>query len=217
MTSLKRVADHSSLPVRACRLFAHAVSRLLWRIEFHGVTNIPGPDYGGYVIASNHQTYIDPVWVSIPIKQNIRYLAWDRAFEWPLIGHLITWLGAMPVRLERGSTISSLRKTLEIVKNGQKVMVFPEAEREFSDGKLLEFRTGVVQIALKTGVPILPVTIVGGNKVWPRDYRIPRLRKVKVFYHKLIEPKSEVHKRLSKEQIAQLNEALRKTIESKLD
>ena len=52
-------------------------SRLFWKIEFHGVENVP--EQGGLIIAANHQTYIDPFWLSLPIKRPTRYLAWSAA------------------------------------------------------------------------------------------------------------------------------------------
>ena len=65
-------------------------------------------------------------------------------------------------------------------------MIFPEGQREYSDGELLPFKEGVVQLAKKTGVPILPVTITGANLVWPREYMIPRLGKVRIYFHPLM-------------------------------
>ena len=61
---------------------------------------------------------------------------------------------------------------------------FPEGEREFADGKLLPFKEGVVRIAAQAQVPILPVTVSGGDKVWPREQRYPRpFRRITVTYH----------------------------------
>lgn len=172
--------------ITACRVFAKAVSRLFWRIEFFGTNNIPAPSTGGFIIAANHQTYFDPVWISIPINKVIRYLAWDRAFRWPLVGCFIRRLGALPVRLARGGTYGSLRVSLEVLEAGGAVMIFPEGEREYSDGTMLAFKPGAVRLAAKGGVPVLPVTIKGGNRVWPRGWFFPRPRKVQVFYHPVV-------------------------------
>ncbi len=151
-------------------------------MEFRGTENIPAPSDGAFIIASNHQTYFDPVWISIPFDHDIRYLAWDRAFEWPVVGALIRKLGAIPVKLERGGTLSSLKRCLELLKTGSVLMIFPEGEREYSDGELLRFRTGAVHLALKTGCPILPVCIAGGNKVWPQGKSLPTTGKVTITF-----------------------------------
>ena len=65
------------------RLVVAFASRVLWKIEFRGVENVPAE--GGVIIASNHQTYIDPFWLSVPIKRPTRYLAWSDAFNWPIV------------------------------------------------------------------------------------------------------------------------------------
>ena len=54
-------------------------SRVFWKIEFYGLENVPSE--GGLIIAANHQTYIDPFWISVPIKRPTRYLAWSDCFS----------------------------------------------------------------------------------------------------------------------------------------
>ena len=76
-----------------------ALWRLFFRMRYHGTRNIPAT--GGLIIAANHQTYIDPFWLSIPIKRPLRYLAWDEAFDWPLVGKLLGLFGAWPLQIER--------------------------------------------------------------------------------------------------------------------
>ena len=83
-------------------------SRVLWKIEFVGVENIPAT--GGVVVAANHQTYIDPFWLSLKIKRPIRYLAWSAAFRWPVVGLCLTWFGAWPLALE-GSDPAPIRRS----------------------------------------------------------------------------------------------------------
>lgn len=157
-------------------------SRVLWNIEFHGVENIP--EHGGLIIAANHQTYIDPFWLSLPIKRPIRYLAWSAAFSWPLVGKGLVWLGAWPLALE-GSDPKAIRRSLQWLRDGGAVVIFPEGGRSTSTGSLERFKAGAVRLALEAQVPILPVTIKGGNRIWPRGWRFPRLGKVIVTYHPL--------------------------------
>jgi 1-acyl-sn-glycerol-3-phosphate acyltransferase len=159
------------------------VSRVFWKIEFHGLENVP--ECGGLIIASNHQTYIDPFWLSVPIKRPTRYLAWSAAFRWPVVGKLLTWFGAWPLALE-GSDPAAIRSSLQWLRNGGAVVIFPEGARSTSTGALERFKAGAVRLALEAQVPILPVTIKGGNQVWPRGWKFPRAgRKVVVTYHPL--------------------------------
>ena len=160
-------------------------SRVLWKIEFVGVENVPAE--GGVVIAANHQTYIDPFWLSLQIKRPIRYLAWSAAFSWPLVGRCLTLLGAWPLALE-GSDPAAIRRSLQWLRDGGAVVIFPEGGRSTSTGELERFKAGAVRLALEANVPILPVTIKGGNRIWPRGWRVPHLGKVVVTYHPLYHP-----------------------------
>ena len=158
------------------------VSRVFWKIEFYGVENVP--EHGGVIIAANHQTYLDPFWLSLPIKRPTRYLAWSAAFRWPFVGRCLTWFGAWPLALE-GSDPKAIRRSLQWLREGGAVVIFPEGGRSTATGSLERFKAGAVRLALEAQVPILPVTIKGGNRVWPRGRRFPRPGKVVVTYHPL--------------------------------
>src|SRR5215510_5859067 len=84
--------------------------RALFKIKFLHTENIP-PNSGGLIVAANHQTYIDPFWLSIPIRRPLRFLAWDVAFSWPVVGKFIQLFGAWPLQLE-GSDPAAIRRTL---------------------------------------------------------------------------------------------------------
>ena len=159
-----------------------ALSRAAWKIEFVGVENIPAT--GGVIIAANHQTYLDPFWLSLKIKRPTRYLAWSAAFRWPVVGQCLTWFGAWPLALE-GSDPAPIRRSLQWLREGGAVVIFPEGGRSTSSGELERFKAGAVRLALEANVPILPVTIKGGNRIWPRGWRLPRTGKVVITYHPL--------------------------------
>jgi len=139
---------------------------------------------GGVIIAANHQTYIDPFWLSVPIKRPLRYLAWSDAFNWPIVGRCLIWFGAWPLALER-SDPAAIRRSLQWLRDGGGVVIFPEGARATASGSLDKFKAGAVRLALEAGVPILPVTIKGGNQIWPKGWRLPHLGKVEIIYHPL--------------------------------
>lgn len=169
------------------RGLAWAISKPLWFIRFRGRENIPARGSGGYLIASNHQTYLDPAWICIPIDQKLRFMAFDEAFGWKFVGPMIKYLGAFPVNLEGKGVLKAMKEALRALEDGAALVVFPEGGREFAAGELLPFKEGVVRIAQQAGAPILPVTITGGNSVWPQLQKYPRFfTRVEIIYHPLM-------------------------------
>jgi 1-acyl-sn-glycerol-3-phosphate acyltransferase len=158
------------------------LSRILWRVRWRNTSHIPKS--GGLIIASNHQTYIDPFWISVPVPRPTRYLAWDAAFNWPFVGTMLRLFGSWPLQLE-GSDPKPIRRSLQWIREGGAVVIFPEGGRGNPDGSMRKFKAGAVRMALETGVPILPVTIRGGHRVWPPQNRLPRFSTVEIIYHPL--------------------------------
>ena len=158
-------------------------SRIYWRLEFKGLENIPKS--GGLIIAANHQTYVDPFWLGIPIKRPVRFLAWSEAFSWPVIGKAITLLGAWPLQVE-GSDPTAIRRSLTWLRDSGVIVIFPEGGRGLPDGTMIRMKGGAVRMALEAEVPILPVTVRGGHRVWSSNKWFPRPRKVEIVYHPVI-------------------------------
>ncbi len=178
-----RNPSESALPqwiLDCMRPIVGVFSRVLWRLEHKGVENIP--ETGGLIIAANHQSYGDPFWLSVPIRRPVRYLAWSEVFSWPLVGRFIRWMGAWPLHIE-GSDPAAIRRSLNWLRGDGAVVIFPEGGRGLPDGSMIRMKGGAVRMALETGVPILPVTISGANRVWPSNHHLPRFGKLTITYH----------------------------------
>lgn len=135
--------------------------------------------------------------------------------EWPVIGPIIRHLGAFPVKHRTHITRSAVAEALSSLRGGAALIVFPEGEREFADGKLLDFKPGAVHIALHAGVPILPVTIRGGNKVWPRGQKYPNLfKRIDIVFHPLMNVPALPHKMELREHLEQVNNELKEIVRS---
>lgn len=111
---------------------------------------------------------------------------------WPVLGPTLKVLGAWPLQLE-GSDPAAIRRSLQWLRAGGAVMIFPEGGRGKPDGSMVRFKAGAVRIALEAKVPILPITIRGANEVWPAGKYVPRLGKIEIVYHPLFYPEPKPH------------------------
>ncbi len=204
------------LAINAARFVSYAAGKILWRIKYHNKQNIPKNLKSGLLIVANHQTYFDPFWICAPINHKFRFMAWDKAFDWFLVGWLIKYLGSFPVDTSRGTTKSVLRESYSALKDGATLLIFPEGARTFPDGKLLEFKTGAIRIAMEAGVPVLPVTVKGANRVWSQTMKRPKFRKVEIFYHPLFQVPKPADKEDMREHLEKLTAQIVEIIGSKL-
>lgn len=185
-----------ALPVWAIQLIGKILwvfCRLFWRITYRGLEHLP-THQRGFVVVANHQTYLDPIWLGIPIKRKTRYLAWDEAFGWPIIGRVLSLVGAWPLQIERGNP-TAVRRSVAWLREGGALVIFPEGGRCFADGKMDRFKGGAFRIAIEAEVPIVPATIRGAERVWPRDWKFPRFHRVEVIFH----PASDIECELGEE------------------
>jgi len=191
--------------------------RLLFKIKFFGVENIPPK--GACIITPNHVTYADPIWITIPVKRRIYYMAWDKPFRIPVLGLLMRMFGAFPVNLDVAADASAQREAIELLRKGRALVIFAEGGRTRT-GKLMPFKMGAFRMALAHGVPIVPVSIEGGAKIWPASRVFPRMGKLTITYHPPIQVerinedaiKSEV-----RERARQLAKATHDVVASALD
>ncbi len=159
------------------------IFRVLFSIEYQGLENIPAG--GPVIIAGNHPSYLDPVLVGLPVSRTIRFMAWDALFRIPLLGRVIEALGAFPVDIRKGRGESAYREALGILQRGEALGIFPEGQRS-EQGPMGELRTGVARLAVETGAPIVPVTIGGAVRAWPKHRLLPKPAKILVRFHEPI-------------------------------
>ena len=158
--------------------------RLAFKIEFHGVDNIPRE--GACIITPNHITYADPIWITIPMPRRVYYMAWHKPFRIPVLGLLMRMFGAFPVNLDVAADASAQREAIEMIRRNRALVIFPEGGRTRTL-KLMPFKMGAFRLALTHGVPIVPVTISGAEKIWPAGKIFPRTGKLTITYHSPIE------------------------------
>lgn len=160
------------------------VGRVYFRIRYEGVERVPRE--GPLIVAPNHVTYADPPLVTFPLKRPVHFMAWNQLFDVPLFGRLIRFLRAFPVETENADP-SATREVVRLLRAGRAVMIFPEGGRS-RDGRLQRFKPGAFRLASSQGVPILPVTIVGGHESWPPHRTFPRPGRVTIVFHSPVTP-----------------------------
>ncbi|HEY2993794.1 MAG TPA: lysophospholipid acyltransferase family protein [Methylomirabilota bacterium] len=158
----------------------HAVCRAYFGLQLRGTEHIPRE--GGLIIVPNHQTYADPPLVTIPVRRPVYYMAWSRLFDIPVFSRLIRLLRAFPVDIESRDARAT-REAVRLLQSGEALMMFPEGERT-TDGQVQRFKPGAFRLAVSLGVPVLPVTIVGGHRAWPPGRVLPRPARITIIYHR---------------------------------
>ncbi len=128
------------------------------------------PRSGGAVMAINHTGYLDFTYAGLVARRSrrlVRFMAKESTFRHRVSGPLMRGMRHIPVDRERGA--SSFRAAVDALRAGEIVGVFPEAtiSRSF---ELKEFKSGTVRMAQLAGVPILPTTIWGSQRVWTKDH-----------------------------------------------
>ncbi len=149
--------------------------RLLTRVEFEGVENIPAQ--GGVIIATNHMSRLDiPLLLINPRRKDLTALVADKYQRYPLFKFVVET--AEGVWLDRSKAdFGAFREAARILKEGRPLGIAPEGTRS-NIGKLLEGKAGTALLAYRTGAPIVPVAITG-TESGVRDIlllRRPRLK-----------------------------------------
>ncbi|GIO65259.1 lysophospholipid acyltransferase family protein [Paenibacillus sp. JTLBN-2024] len=150
-----------------CRGLLRGIFAVAYRLEATGEENIPKE--GGVLLCSNHISVLDPITVGIRIKRKIKFMAKAELFKVPVLGPVITRLGAFPVKRE-GVSKESIKTSLTILRNGEMMGIFPEGTRHSDSGAA---KKGAATFALRSGAAVVPVAIVG-------DYKL--FRKMRVIY-----------------------------------
>ena len=186
-----------------CRGTMWILLELLFRVRHRGRKNIPRK--GPALIFSNHQSYIDPPAVGIGVFRRMNYLAKQGLFTSKFFGWLIRSVDAIPLDQE-GIGFQGIKETLKRLRNGEMVLIFPEGRRSL-DGELAPFRTGYVNIAVKSGATIVPTAIDGAWAAFPPQNKYPNLFKpsIRVEYGAPITPSDYAN--LSEEELHRLVES----------
>jgi len=123
---------------------------------------------GPHIFMANHQSDFDILLALAYIPGQFRWIAKKELFVYPLFGKAMRKADYIPIdRQNRERALKSLDEAALQVKRGKSLMTFPEGTRS-RDGKIRPFKKGLFYLALRSGVPIIPYTIVGSREIMPR-------------------------------------------------
>jgi 1-acyl-sn-glycerol-3-phosphate acyltransferase len=132
--------------------------------SIYGAENLPRT--GGAVLASNHVSFADPPWIGACVHRRVYAMAKRELFEAPIFGWIIHSVFAFPVDRSIADHVA-LRHGIDLVSRGELLLIFPEGGRS-PDGEVQKGSIAPAMVAGRVGVPILPVAIVGTDRVLPR-------------------------------------------------
>jgi 1-acyl-sn-glycerol-3-phosphate acyltransferase len=150
-------------------------SRFLYRVRILGEERLPKDT--GYILAPSHRSMMDIPFVAWLTTKRLRYMGKRSLFDTPLLGNLFVILGGFPVERD-GTDRKALRDSIEMLKSGDILLVFPEGTRH-NGPKIEPLEPGAAYLALRAGVPIVPVGIAGSEDILrTRKSHLPRFRRV---------------------------------------
>jgi 1-acyl-sn-glycerol-3-phosphate acyltransferase len=154
------------------------VVRGLWRPWTDGMEHIPAD--GPAILASNHLSVADSIFLPALAPREIAFFAKAEYFSGSGLKGRVTsafMRGTRQIRVDRGNgraALTALEVALSVLKDGGLFGIYPEGTRS-PDGRLYRGRTGIARIALEANVPVIPVAMMGTDKVQPIGSRLPRL------------------------------------------
>ncbi len=144
---------------RIAKSITKIVFTLLYRVEIKGRENIPKK--GPLLLCANHISLLDMFFIGYRIKRWVYWMAKEELFRNPILGFIITKLGAFPVRRGKADK-EALNRAFELLNEGHIVGIFPQGTR-VHENRLIRgnVKSGAALIAIKQKVPVLPVAIQG--------------------------------------------------------
>jgi 1-acyl-sn-glycerol-3-phosphate acyltransferase len=160
----------------------------VYRTRFRGEDNFPA--HGGFVLAGNHVSYLDPalLWAGVP--REVHFFAKQELFEAAFLGWLLPRVYVMPINRGSADRVAIQRAT-DLLTYGEPVGIFPEGTRQLPGAPAdqpAEAHAGVSFIAMRAGVPVVPVGIAGTELALPKGAKLPRFPRVTIRYGEPVRP-----------------------------
>ncbi|WP_347042708.1 lysophospholipid acyltransferase family protein [Brachybacterium nesterenkovii] len=155
------------------------ILRLVWRPAIEGAERIP--DRGAVILASNHVSGADTVFMPAQVRRTVRFLAKSDFYSGGslmnrMLGLFLRSIGVMPVNRSGGAASrTAIAAGLTVLERGEVLGIYPEGTRS-PDGRLYRGRTGAARMALESGCPIIPIAMLGAYEAQKGRTFLPRRR-----------------------------------------
>jgi len=204
-----QLSEKRTLTYRLCAGIVAVLAKVLFRPSVLGAENIPLT--GPVLIAPIHRSNVDFALTLFISKRKVFFMAKDSIFRVPILGPLITHLGAFPVK--RGSADrESMALSEEVLRQGHALVLFPEGTRQ--EGRsVAPLHDGAMFVAARTGATIVPVGIGGSDMAMPKGARLPRFAKIRIVVGAPIQPPLS-EGRVARSALAAKSEELRAALEA---
>jgi len=157
--------------------------RLIFRPWVTGLENVPAA--GGAILASNHLSFSDSVFLPLMVPRRVTFLAKSdyftgRGLKGRAKSLFFRGIGQLPLDRSGGKASSAaLHTALSMLRRGQLLGLYPEGTRS-PDGRLYRGKTGVARMALSAGVPVIPVAMIDTDKMQPPGTLMPKIMRIGV-------------------------------------
>jgi len=175
----------NNLPYGILRAFLTPFLMILFRPKVKGLRNVPAS--GPVIIASNHLSFSDSIFMPLVVPRKVTFLAKSEYFTSPgpkgLLKKLtFIALGQVPVDRSGGRrSEAALITGLKILAEGKCLGIYPEGTRS-PDGRLYKGRTGIARLAIESGAPIIPVAMFNTEKIQPTGTVVPKVMRVEMIF-----------------------------------
>ncbi len=170
---------------RLLKSFLIPLLMLLFRPKVTGLRNVP--TNGAVIIASNHLSFSDSIFMPLVVPRNVTFLAKSEYFTSPGLAGFIKKLtfialGQVPIDRSGGKrSEAALLTGLRLLKEGHCIGIYPEGTRS-PDGRLYKGRTGIARLAIESGAPIVPVAMFNTAEIQPTGQVVPKVRRVEMVF-----------------------------------
>ena len=158
------------------------------KIRIRGMENMrPGQNY---IFMSNHVSNLDPPVLIPAIPGRCSVLIKKELFRVPVLGAGLKTVAMVPVdRSDREAAIESVNAAITVLQQGLHIVIYPEGTRS-GDGRLLPFKKGPFHLAIESGIPVIPVTMLGTHECWPKGQLKLRPGVATAVLHPPIDPRT---------------------------